>query len=132
MNKTDRIIAFCYSTHPELLGTLPEWKLRDTLERYKKNIAVQNNGNGIEGVSIFLRVSDKAFESIVNGKTEFKDVDDLFLFTPLGENIIFLGLVAKGYKTIRNGLRDIVKSENPGSIAWYRDNKKKFFIVRRK
>ena len=129
--KINQIIDFCYESHPELLETVPEWKMMEILERYKKNIIIERRKGKIVGVAIFIKVNDKYIDDIERGEIKYNRIDELFL-VPYGNNVLFIGVVADGVRTVLRGLKNIIKKEKPRRLCWYNYKKEEFSILRGK
>lgn len=127
----NEIVDLSYRVKPSLKETLPEWKLREIVKKYHKNIIINRGNKGLRGVALFLKVNDRYIENILNGNVKYNSFDELFLI-PFGENILFIGLIADGFKTIRDGIRKIINKENPKSIGWFNHKKERFFVLRRR
>jgi len=81
-----------------------------------KMVVVHNNGV-IEGVAIFLTLSDATYMDIDN-----QDITSVEMLSKLlqetGDNLHFILLTARGSKVIREGIK-MVKGLHPKTVSWW-------------
>lgn len=136
---------YIYENYPELKNKIQYWQLLSLLDKNEdKIICIRDNDNKIKGIGIYVKISDDLLEdfkllSDIYGREEMIDfisepVFQTALFTEKGENVHFFILVAEGFDTIRRGLREVIKKENPTAISWIdiKDYKLKIFRRREK
>lgn len=87
------------------------------LDLNKDRLIVIHKDNQIQGVAVFLTLSDTTFKVL-----EYLNLSDLETLTNLmreqGNNVHFILLTAKDAKTIRAGIKE-VKKRKPKTISWF-------------
>jgi len=105
-----------YSKCPqrELIPT--QEQIDQALERHPDKVIVVKDSE-IRGIGIFLTLTDKTFSFL--HCIDIKRIDVLqALALENGKNFHFVLLAADSYKTIRIGLRSVMKLK-PKTISWY-------------
>ena len=125
----EEIIDFIWGRYIYFYNRVTKEQVRNLLENYSNQIVVVRDNDGIKGVSFYLKLTDETFEGIKNKILDITNIDMINkCLQEKGNNIHFILLIADGVKTIINGLREIIKRENPKSISWFSPNMKNLFI----
>ncbi len=80
--------------------------------RFDKIVVIQHDK--IEGVAVYLTLSDETFNELKNFKLEGDD-----LFTEQGRNVHFIILAADNGHVILQGIKEVIKKERPKTISWF-------------
>ena len=72
----------------------------------------------IKGMAVFLTLTDETYERL----EEF-DISKVETLIPMaqerGENLHFVVVAADGLRTIRKGLRKVIRRLNPKTVSWW-------------
>ena len=115
---------FVYYNDPSLQKRMPRWKILSLFDQYPNNIMTIKGENGFDGAAFYLRLTDQTLHKILLGDFDFQDEKNIYnALKENGQNIHFLKLVGGKVKIIRDGMKEVIKKENPLTISWVRKNK---------
>lgn len=84
-----------------------------------------------DGFGFFIKLNAEWLERIKQNPLLLIDPNVMKdLLTQEGRNIHFIGIYGKRLSSIRQGIRSIIKKENPNSISWFNKDMSKFVYRR--
>jgi hypothetical protein len=106
-------------THPKLKMQVPDINaLASSLHAYQDKVLVMANDGQIEGIAVYLTLTDKTYKAL--GTIDICDVDNLRdMLKEDGRHVHFILVTAKGIRIILQGLNVIKKTRKPKSISWW-------------
>ena len=116
MRIADYLMKNYYPRCPEALVPTKEQINQAILNHPEKIIIVRDKG--IVGIAIFLTLSDSTYSQLE--RYDLRDVEvikELCLET--GNNLHFVLLTADSFKTIRLGLKRLIKNLRPKTVSWW-------------
>lgn len=91
-----------------------------------KIIVVKNER--INAVGFYFRLTDETYNDLKNRKI---NLITLGVFQKCleenGKNIHFAFTVANGFRSLREGIREVIRKEKPLTVSWYNSKMTKFF-----
>ncbi len=104
--------------------------LEFTIERFNDHIVIVRDGS-IKGVAVYLRLSDETFSilktlDLSQGSEEMANR----LFAEHGKNIHFIILTADSFRTIKEGMRQVIEKETPKTMSWFNPGHTRLHIRR--
>ena len=118
-----------YSKCPRAEFIPTEEVLERGLENHSEKVIVIEDGE-IKGVAVYLTLTDESYNKLE--ETDISNVDVLkTLISENGRNIHFILLAADSLKTIRLGLRKVMKNINPKTVSWFNPNTEMLHTIMR-
>ena len=97
-----------------------------------KTIVIEDKEN-IKLVALYLKLSDETVKDVHAGLLDLTMSKNIIECSKMnGNNIHFVLCASKGMRYIREGIREVIKRENPATISWFSHDMNHFFITRRK
>jgi len=97
----------------------------------EKFIVIQNGK--IDLAAFYYTLDDNTFNKIKEGKLKITDLRNAErLIRSKGKNIHFGICASRGWKPIREGIREVIKRENPKTISWFKKDLSKLNIFTRR
>ena len=127
-------LEYIFKKNKELSKRFPKWKILSFIDRHQDRIVSIYKKDKIVGFSIYLKLTDETLYKVFCRDFEFKNFEAVdSALKENGRNIHFIRLVSDGIGIIREGLRNIIKNENPETISWFNKeiNKLFFYDLRR-
>ncbi len=91
--------------------------------RFDKIIIIQHEK--IEGVAVYLTLSDETYKELKDMNFDHADADSLFAEN--GKNIHFIILAADNMHVILQGIKEVVRKEHPKTISWFNPEHTKLY-----
>lgn len=123
------VCDYIHNGYPGLKHRIARWQLLSLLDRNPdKVICVEEEGK-IRGAALYLRLEESSLVSLIDGTISLKNPKDIeYLLTEQGPHIHFSHLIANGFKTIRQGLKNIIEKEQPETVSWFDMSMRKIFV----
>jgi len=125
----NQTVDYLYANYPDI-SKLGKPAIKKMVLAFLERILVERNKNfDIIGVSLFCKVSDSDLEQIRNGSFNLLLFSTIkYLLAQEGDNIHFMFVVSKGFKSIWKGLKGVIVWEDPKTVSWFSQDMKRFNI----
>jgi hypothetical protein len=95
-----------------------------------KFIVIRNNGS-INAIGFYFKLSDKLLEDFKNNRLKVDSAEDIDkCFNSDGDNVLF-AFASGDFKSLRKGVKEVIKKENPKTVSWMKADLSKPFIYKR-
>ena len=122
---------YIFYNYPDLKNRIARWQLLSLLDKNEDKIIIVKENGKFKGSALYVKLTDETLWKLEWGFIDIKNPDDIKqMLSEKGNNIHFLYVLADNFKTIRKGLREAIKKENPKNVSWYNEERIKFFSIK--
>lgn len=125
------VAEYVYKNYETLKGSITYSQVLSLLDRFDNNIIVMREDDQITGVGIYFMTDDMSMRRIKSYVYRLNNPEHILeIMKRRGDNLHFIGVVAKDTKTILKGLKEVIKREKPKTISWFKPSMSDLKIVR--
>lgn len=122
---------YIYTNYPLFKRQIPRWRLLSLLDKNEDKVVYTLENGKLVSAGFFVRITDTTLAKMKLGFVDIKNYTVIQeLLQEKGNNIHFLFALGDGYKSIRKGIRKMIKRENPKSVSWYKQDMSKLNVFK--
>jgi hypothetical protein len=125
------VAKFVYKSYETLHGSITYSQVLSLLDKFEDNVIVVRENDEIVGVAIYLMTDDISIRRVKSYVYRLNNPEHILeIMKRKGDNLHFIGVVAKDVRIILKGLKRVIKKENPKTISWFKPSMSDLKIIR--